>query len=234
MVAKLFLIPTTLSTAIEHSTLTINELKQIQHLTHFIVETPKIARQHLKTLNLTTSLQNLNIRELNKHNQNLSELINPLFNGFDVGLISDCGMPAIADPGSKIVKLCHQNQFKVVPFHGPNSIVMALMASGFNGQSFSFNGYLPIDNQERIKRIKELNELVIKNNQSQIFIETPFRNSQLLNTLINNCSNKLSLSLAIDLMTPNEQIISKSILAWKELSILPEIHKHEVVFVIGQ
>ncbi|MCE2706654.1 MAG: SAM-dependent methyltransferase [Proteobacteria bacterium] len=232
--AKLFLIPTTLSNNIDHSVLLDTHLQQIRHIRHFIVETPKIARMHLKCLNLSTPLQELYIQELNKHEQDIDLLIKPLLDGIDVGLISDCGMPAIADPGSQIVREAHLHNIKVVPFYGPNSLLLALMASGVNGQSFTFNGYLPIDGNERKQKLMQLQELVLKYNISQIIIETPFRNQQLLQTLIEALHKDIRLCLAINLMQPDEHTLSKPISEWRKLSQLPNIHKQEVVFILGK
>ncbi|HMT03272.1 MAG TPA: SAM-dependent methyltransferase [Burkholderiales bacterium] len=231
---KLYLIPTAISPDTDNAVLLPEQLLEIKHLQHFIVETAKTARQHIKQLKLNSSLQDLNIQELNKHNQNLNELIKPLLNENDVGLISDCGVPAIADPGSQIVNLCHKNGITVIPLVGPSSILLALMASGVNGQSFAFNGYLPIEQIARIAKIKHLQELIIKYNQSQIIIEAPFRNQQLLDILIKTLSSNIILSIAINLMSKNENIISKEIKDWQNLKTLPNIHKQEVVFIIGK
>src|SRR5579863_5576347 len=227
--ARLFLIPTTLANNIDQAGTT--QTSKIKHLQYFIVETAKIARAHLKQLGLDTPLQQLNISELNKHSQNIEELIKPLLDGHDVGLISDCGMPAIADPGSKIVRLVHKHQIQVCPLAGPSSLMMALMASGVNGQSFAFTGYLPIDNGERKKQIKRLEELVLKYGQSQIIIETPFRNNQLLQALVETLSPQICISISTNLMNENELVVSKSVSEWKKK--LPDINKQEAVFVIG-
>ena len=154
--AKLFLIPTTLANPINEHVITDGQLKEINHLNRFIVETAKTGRQHLKHLSLSTPLQNLTIMELNKHQQDLSLLIKPLLEGFDVGLLSDCGLPAVADPGNQIVRLAHDNNIEVVPLIGPSSLLLALMSSGVNGQLFAFNGYLPIDKIERTKKLEYL------------------------------------------------------------------------------
>ncbi len=231
---KLYLIPTAISPNIDNNVLLPEQLLMIQHLQYFIVETAKIARQHLKQLGLNSSLQDLKIQELNKHNQNLSKLMQPLLDGYDVGLISDCGIPAIADPGSQIIKLAHKHGITVIPLVGPSSILLALMASGVNGQSFAFNGYLPIEQVAKIEKLNILQELVIKYNQSQIIIETPFRNQQLLDILIKTLSPNITLSIAINLMSKNENIISKEIKDWKNLKNIPNIHKQEVVFILGK
>lgn len=230
--SRLFLIPTTLSNNIDHAGITASQIEQIKHVQYFIVETPKTARAHLKQLGLTTPLQQLNISELNKHAQSIDELIKPLLSGHDVGLISDCGMPAIADPGSKIVKLAHRHKIKVCPLSGPNSLMMALMASGVNGQNFAFTGYIPTDSIKRKACIKRLEDAAIKFSQSQIIIETPFRNNQLLASLLETLSPNTRLSVSVNLMSENEQIISKNIEEWRSYPI-PDIHKQEAVFVIG-
>jgi 16S rRNA (cytidine1402-2'-O)-methyltransferase len=226
---RLFLIPTTLANNIDHAG--IIQTQKIKHLQYFIVETAKIARAHLKQLNLSTSLQQLHISELNKHSQNIEELVRPLLSGNDVGLISDCGMPAIADPGNKIVQLAHKHAIQICPIAGPSSLMMALMASGLNGQNFAFTGYLPIDAEERKTHIKRLEELIVKYNQSQIIIETPFRNNQLLQSLIDTLSPQIHISISTNLMNDNEQNVCKSVAQWKKA--LPDINKQEAVFVIG-
>ncbi len=231
--SKLFLIPTTLSNSIDHGVLLEYQLKQLKHLRYFIVETAKIGRAHIKQLNLETPLQQLDIEELNKHQADLKCLIKPLLSGFDVGLLSDCGLPAVADPGSKIVRLAHLNNIEVVPLIGPNSLMLALMTSGVNGQSFTFNGYLPIDSAVRKQKIMCLQDLIIKNQTSQIIIEAPFRNQQLLQSFIELLNDEITLCLAINLMQDNQKIISQTIIQWKTLAELPHIHKEEVVFVLG-
>ena len=171
--------------------------------------------------------------ELNKHQQNLVELINPLLNGNDIGLLSDCGLPAVADPGNQIVRLAHENNIEVIPLIGPSSLLLALMSSGVNGQSFAFNGYLPIDKLERKQKLSYLVEQVNKISQSQIIIEAPFRNQQLLEIIVHELPSNFILSLAINLMNSEQKVISHTIKKWNDLSKLPDINKQEVVFVFG-
>lgn len=230
--ATLYLIPTTLANEISSSALLAADISQIKHLRHFIVETAKTGRMHLKQLELETKLQELDIQELNKHTTNIEELIKPLTHGFDIGLISDCGLPAIADPGHQVVKMAHANGFKVKALVGPSSLMLALMSSGVNGQSFAFNGYLPIDNIQKIEKIKQLQKLILEHNQTQIIIETPFRNQQLLETLLKTLNPNITLSISVNLMNVNEMNLSKPVSQWLTLD-LPNIHKQEVVFVIG-
>jgi 16S rRNA (cytidine1402-2'-O)-methyltransferase len=229
----LFLIPTSLSNNNQTNAILPSELDNIKHLKHFIVETAKIARIHLKQLDLATKLQELDIQELNKHTTDINQLIQPLHNGFDIGIMSDCGLPAIADPGHQVVKLAHQHDFKIKPLVGPSSLMLALMASGVNGQSFAFQGYLPIEASDRINKIKQLQKLITDVKQSQIIIETPFRNQALLGTLIQNLSPDTTLALAINLMSLDEKIISQTISRWKQMEELPNLQKKEVVFILG-
>ncbi|MFN8770846.1 MAG: SAM-dependent methyltransferase [Neisseriaceae bacterium] len=230
---KLFLIPTTLSNTINSNVLLSFQLNQIKHLQYFIVETAKIGRQHLRYLQLDHTLQKLHIQELNKHKTDLKNLIQPLLDGFDMGLISDCGLPAVADPGSIVVKSAHSLNVEVVPLIGPSSLMLALMASGVNGQSFAFQGYLPIDSDAKKCKILQLQELILKHQQSQIIIETPFRNVQLFETLINILNKDITLCIAVNLMQETQKIVSKSINEWRKMNNLCGFHKNEVIFVIG-
>ena len=229
----LYLIPTSLANENISSAILPYQQQQIKHLQHFIVETAKVARVHIKQLELNTPLQQLDIQELNKHKQNLLQLIEPLKNGYDIGLMSDCGAPAIADPGSRIVTLAHKHEFTVMPLIGPSSILLALMASGSNGQSFVFNGYLPAEPKARQIKLAILQELILKNGQTQIFIETPFRNQHLLASLLQHLSGDIVLTIACDLMNQEQRIQSKTIRQWQNIKSLPNLQKHEVVFVLG-
>lgn len=230
--ARLFLIPTTLNPSIDNASLLPYQAHLLTDLKFFIVETAKVARAHLKHLNLSTSLQELNIQELNKHHKDYSALIEPLINGHDVGLLSDCGCPAIADPGSRVVAIAHELGHEVIPLVGPNSMMLALMASGFNGQKFSFLGYLPTTNtSEFSKTIKQLEKDILSNKCSQIFIEAPFRNQKLLDMLVSHLNAEIKLCLGINLMGETQQVISKPIKEWKKNKI--DITKQEVIFVLG-
>jgi 16S rRNA (cytidine1402-2'-O)-methyltransferase len=246
--ATLFLIPTSLTNPINQVGILEHQINEIKHLKYFIVETAKIGRLHIKQLNTINAIQELSIQELNKHKQNIAQLVNPLINGHDIGLLSDCGMPGVADPGNVVViaaqNLLSQsllkrenhtdniNNIRIKPLAGTSSLLMALMASGLNGQNFAFTGYLPIDHKLRQSRIQELERLIIKTKQSQIIIETPFRNTDLLNALINTLSNNIKLSISVNLMCTDEYTMSLDIKTWKQI-ILPNVNKQEVVFVIG-
>jgi 16S rRNA (cytidine1402-2'-O)-methyltransferase len=150
--------------------------------------------------------------------------------GKNIGLLSEAGTPCIADPGSDIVKIAHEKNIKIIPLIGPSSIILSLMASGFNGQNFAFHGYLPIENNARSKKIKELEKTLFREDQTQIFIETPYRNMKLLNSILENCSNKTNLCIASDITLDSEFIISKSIYNWKKN--IPEINKKPTIFLL--
>lgn len=231
--ATLFLIPTSLLSPITKPGILEHQIDEIKHLTHFIVETAKIGRAHLKALSLNTPICDLDIQELNKHQQDLRQLMSPLLAGNDVGLLSDCGMPGIADPGNIVVKEAHKLGITVKPLAGASSLLMALMASGVNGQNFAFVGYLPVKQEMQQKRIKALELLVKQNDQSQIMIEAPFRNNALLKSLVANLDINIQLSISVNLMCENEYTMSQPISQWRKMSPLPDLHKQEVVFVIG-
>lgn len=232
IMAKLYLIPTTLSTIIDNNCLINHQLQLIKDIKHFIVETPKIARQHLKQLDLNTNITDLILIEYNKHNKQLDQIEILMNQNIDIGILSDCGCPIIADPGNKIVSLAHKNNIEVVPLIGANSIILALMASGINAQQFTFNGYLPINLTDKISKIKEMTQLIKSKNFTQIFIETPYRNQQLLELLISTLEKGIAISVSVNLMNINQKIYSKTVENWKQTNI-PSINKNEAIFVIG-
>ena len=204
----------------------------VKSLIFFIAENGKSARGFLKLCQYS-DISKAAISELNEHTKNndLGALLKPLLDGNNMGLLSDAGCPGIADPGAEVVKLAHEKQIQVVPLVGPSSILLTAMASGFNGQNFAFNGYLPIEKSQRSKKIKELELLAVKNNQSQFFIETPYRNNAVFDDLIRNLSPQTLLCLGINLTTATEKIITKCISDWKKEE-MPEVNKVPVVFGI--
>lgn len=230
--STLYLIPTSLNPNIDSMSILPIQQLQIKHLEYFIVETAKIGRAHIKHLGLNTTLQQVNILELNKHKQDYSALITPLKNGHDVGLISDCGCPAVADPGSRVVSIAHEMGFNVVPLVGPSSILLSLMSSGMNGQNFSFIGYLPAEPNARKTKLRQLELSILKEKTTYIFIEAPFRNQKLFEALLSSLNGEIKLCLAINLMCENQQIITLNINEWKRKSIT--LDKQEVIFLIGQ
>jgi 16S rRNA (cytidine1402-2'-O)-methyltransferase len=228
----LYLFPVTLGETEVSLVIPAHNIELIKTISVFIAEDAKNARRFLKQCGYT-DLSKAEILLLNEHTKGseLPSLINDLFQGKNIGLLSDAGCPGIADPGAEVVKHAHQKGIKVVPLVGPSSIVLSIMASGFNGQNFAFNGYLPIEKPQRMKRIKELEQLVYKNNQSQFFIETPYRNVSLFDDLLLNLSSETALCLGINLTTASEKIITKSVAEWKKIT-KPELNKVPAVFGI--
>ena len=213
MKGNLYLIPTTLGDN-EHLEVMPYSVKTIVEMVdHFIVENEKSARRFIKKITQKKSQPSLTIMKLDKYAVELETqtFLNVCEQGISVGLLSEAGVPAVADPGATIVKLAHEKGIKVVPLVGPSSILMALMSSGLNGQNFAFNGYLPIDNSERKKSIKELEKLSKDKNQSQIFIETPYRNDKMFTDLKSTLTPGTSLCIAVDISLPSEYIKTYSV-----------------------
>lgn len=229
---SLYLIPTRLGDNPPLEVLPLSIKKILERVDYYIVENEKTARRFIKRVSPNKSQSQLNIQVLNKYTQNeeLHSFLDQCANGNDMGLLSEAGCPAIADPGSEIVKLAHEKNIKVVPLVGPSSIILALMSSGMNGQSFSFNGYLPIDKQERKSAIKRFEKLSGEFNQSQLFIETPYRNNALLEDLIKTLNPHTQLCVACDLTLPTEDISSMSISEWK--SAKKDYHKRPSIFIL--
>ncbi len=230
---KLYLIPTILGEGTQESTLPSTILKAIQEIDVFIVENLRTARRHIRKLDREKNIDATTFYSYGKYDTlNLEQDFLPhILSGQNVGLLSEAGLPCVADPGSKIVAYAHDFQIDVVPFVGPSSILLALMASGLNGQNFAFTGYLPIDKSERTKIIKQLEELVKKTGQTQIFMETPYRNNQLIETLLKTCSNNTKLCTASDITLPTENIKTKTIAEWKQTKI--NLDKKPTIFLIG-
>ena len=230
---KLYLIPTILGEGTQEATLPTTILKAIQEIDVFIVENLRTARRHIKKLDREKNIDATTFYSYGKYDTlNLVQDFLPhILSGQNVGLLSEAGLPCVADPGSKIVAYAHDFQIDVVPFVGPSSILLALMASGLNGQNFAFTGYLPIDKTERTKIIKQLEELVKKTGQTQIFMETPYRNNQLIETLLKTCSNNTKLCTASDITLPTENIKTKTIAEWKQTKI--NLDKKPTIFLIG-
>lgn len=229
----LYLIPVTLGEETAPSqVLPAAVLEVLNDITVFITEDERSARRFLKKAGYTRPLTEAVMHSIGKHAEgNRSAYLETAEKGGLVGLLSEAGCPGIADPGADIVKMAHEKNIRVVPLVGPSSILLALMASGFNGQSFCFHGYLPIDKNERARKIRLLDREAAKHRQSQIFIETPFRNEQLFAELVQHCEPSTRLCIACDLTLPSEFIRTASISEWKKNK--PELHKRPAVFVIG-
>lgn len=227
----LYLIPTTLGTATVEAVLPPAVIQQIKLLDEFIVENSKSARQFLKACAIEIPQSQLIIHELDKHNSSVFEKVffENLLKGKNVGLMSEAGCPAVADPGAHIVAEAHRRNIKVVPLTGPSSILLSLMASGLNGQQFAFLGYLPKEREERKTFIKKIEKESIQKRQTQIFIETPYRNNSMLNDLLNTCNNETRLCIAADITLETESVKTKRVFDWKKN--IPDLHKKFVVFL---
>lgn len=229
---KLYLIPTTLGDNEPLEVLPLSVKKIVESLDYFIVENQKTARRFIKRITPNKSQPSLILKSIDKYANELevNTYLDVCKDGISVGLLSEAGVPGIADPGAEVVKLAHKKNIKVVPLVGPSSIVLAMMASGMNGQNFAFNGYLPIDISEKKKTLKRLEKLSFEKNQSQIFIETPYRNEKMMNDLKSSLSAQTLLCVACDITLPTEYIRTLSIADWKKEN--PDLHKRPAIFII--
>ena len=229
----LYLIPVTLGDDNISQVLPSDVVKIAQNLDNFVVESEKSARHFLSTIKTAKPVRELTLNLLNEHtlDKDVSTLLAPLLAGKDVGLMSDAGCPAIADPGAKLVALAHQKGVRVMPFVGPSSILLSLMASGLNGQQFAFLGYLPVDKQARNLKLKEIEKRAQTHNETQIFIETPYRNMHMLESLLSTCNANTRLCVASQVSLADEFVVTKHISEWKQ-SMLPDLHKKPTVFLM--
>lgn len=229
----LYLIPTPLG-APDTPCLLPHEQAQITGLTDFVVEAEKTARAHLKHLGVTTPIRELNLQTLNEHTdlKTLPELLKPLQEGRSMGILSEAGCPAVADPGANLVALAHRHGYEVRPLVGPSSLLLALMASGANGQNFAFKGYLPSEKSERIAALKNLEQRSRQQNETQLFIETPYRNDALLADALETLYPETRLCTATDLTLPTQEIISQTVAAWQKSKTLPNLKKRPTIFVL--
>ncbi|KAF0811736.1 Ribosomal RNA small subunit methyltransferase I [Andreprevotia sp. IGB-42] len=229
----LYLIPVPLGEDTLASVLPADVIATAQKLTHFIVEAPKTARAMLKIIGTPHELRTLWMEELNEHTRDaaLEALLAPLLAGHDVGLMSEAGCPGVADPGANLVKLAHARGIRVAPLVGPSSILLALMAAGANGQKFRFNGYLPTQDAGRIEAIRKLELESRKQQQAELFIETPYRNGALFDALLATLAPGSQLTVACDITTTSEYILSQSVAAWRK-GAKPDLHKRPTVFVL--
>ena len=231
---ELFLIPTSIEQEFNNNFLLEADKKKLKKIKNFIVENPKTARKALKKLNLDESLQDLNIMEHSKKSsfKSIEDYLKPVFNGESLGLLSDSGTPCIADPGAKIVSKAHEFNIKVIPLVGPSSIILSLMASGFNGQNFCFHGYVPIEENKKINFFKEIQINIKKKQETQIFIETPYRNNKLLTDIMKIDNDSLRLCVATNLTDTNQTIASKTIKQWHQNKI-PDLSKKLCIFLLN-
>ncbi len=235
MFGILYLIPSPINNNSNINVLPQETLNIILQLDEFIVENVRTARRFIKKAGYNKSINNVIFHQLNKHTQekDLSFYLDNIKKGKSIGIISESGCPCIADPGSKIVAIAHESGIIVKPLIGPSSILLAIMAAGFNGQNFVFHGYLPIDKKKQQKRLKNIEYTAIRENQTQVFMETPFRNNKLLDNIITSLSPSTNLCIASELTSESEFIKVKSIKEWKK-SEVPDLNKKNTVFLIYQ
>jgi 16S rRNA (cytidine1402-2'-O)-methyltransferase len=229
----LFLIPCPLGDVPPELVLPMNALAVARHLQHFVVEHPKTARKFLAAAKPANPIGALNLATLNEHTSKseLANLLAPLLAGHDLGLISEAGCPGVADPGAELVNLCHRKGIRVVPLVGPSSILLALMASGMNGQRFAFHGYLPISDPARSKMLIKLEAESAKLNQTQIFMETPYRNERMFHAILAHCRPGTRLCVATDITLPGENILTHTIIDWKSQPT-PPLDRHPTIFLL--
>lgn len=231
---ELFLIPTSIEQQFNNDFLLEADRKKLKKIKSFIVENSKTARKALKKLNLDKSLQDLNVMEHSKKSslKSIEDYLKPIFSGESLGLLSDSGTPCIADPGALIVSKAHEFNIKVIPLVGPSSIILSLMASGFNGQNFCFHGYVPIEENKKINFFKEIQINIKKKKETQIFIETPYRNNKLLTDILKINNESLKLCVATNLTDTNQSIVSKTIKQWRQNKI-SDLSKKLCVFLLN-
>ena len=232
MNASLYLIPSSLGETSVTKIFPNDNFKIIQSLDYFIVENFRSARRFLRSVGYEKDFEEVQMYELNKHTKSMEieAMMKPLLNNHSIGIISEAGVPAVADPGSEIVLLAHKKNITVIPLIGPSSILLALMSSGFNGQKFTFHGYLPVKSYERIKAVKAMEKRSYQNRETQIFMETPYRNMKLLEDIIAHASPETLFCIACDLSLDTEFIKTKTIREWKDK--IPEIHKRPSIFLL--
>lgn len=229
----LYLIPTTLGESAYDQVIPSFNNAILQEIDVFIVENIKTARRFIKKTAPDKVIDELVFHEINKRTNldMLPTFLKPIEEGRNIGVISDAGCPGVADPGADVVALAHQKNIKVMPLVGPSSILLSLMASGFNGQSFCFNGYLPKEQKDRVRKLKDLERMAIAQKQTQLFIETPYRNQHVLTDLLANCNPNTKLCIAVDITMASEQIATKTIAEWKNTTI--DLNKRPCIFLLG-
>ncbi len=229
----LFLLPCPLGDTPAEQVLPPQVVSVARRLRHFVVEEAKTTRQFLAALKHEQPIQSLHFATLNEHTpaSELPALLQPLLAGEDVGIVSEAGCPGVADPGAQLVALAHRHGVRVVPLVGPSSILLALMASGLNGQCFAFHGYLPVEEAARKKSLQQLETESFKRRQTQLFIETPYRNDKLLQALLTLCRPSTQICIAADLTLPTETILTRSVADWRKAE-LPKLHKRPCLFLL--
>lgn len=230
--AALYLIPVGLSEAELDTVLPQRNIQVVREIKHYIVENVRSARRFLKKCDRSIDIDTLTFYELNRHtrSEDIPAMLAPLMGGEPVGVISEAGCPAIADPGADVVAIAQSRDMKVVPLVGPSSILMGLMASGFNGQSFAFLGYLPIDSAQRARKLKEMEQRIVREDQTQIFIETPYRNNALVAEICKAMPQHIKLCIATNITGAGEHIVTRGVKQW--LNHLPDLNKVPTIFLL--
>lgn len=230
--STLYLFPTLLGDTTIDSVLPQTNTQILETIRHFIVEDVRSARRFIRKCLPTSNIDEMTFFLLNEHtrSEEVNSFLQPLKDGFSMGVLSEAGCPAIADPGADVVALAQQQNFKVVPLVGPSSILMALMASGFNGQSFAFNGYLPVQSSDKQKVFKKLENRIVNEHQTQIFIETPYRNAKTLTDILSFCPPEMKLCIAADISCNSEFIKTRTLREWKKQ--LPDLTKRPTIFIL--
>ncbi len=228
---KLFLIPTSIAESTQHSVIPSSVIEALKHIDHFLAEDIRTARRYLSSLKIYDSIEPLHFSVLNKETreQDLPELFAPIREGKNIGVLSESGCPGIADPGALAARYAHQHGIQVIPLTGPSSILLALMACGLTGQNFAFHGYLPIDGKESTEAIRSFEKESRSKRQTQIFIETPYRNNAMTGNLLKALHEDTLLCIAIDITGKDESIITKPVKAWRKDK--PELPKSPAVFL---
>ncbi len=231
--ASLYLVPNILAEGDWQNVLPAQVHGILTSTKYFIVENIRTARRFMKQVNREIDIDACTFYEINKRTdaRELPRFLKPMENGEDVAVISEAGCPGVADPGADVVRLAHQKGFKVVPIVGPSSILLALMASGLNGQNFAFRGYLPVKPNERSRELVNLEKTIKSTRQTQIFIETPYRNNHLIEDILNSCSPGILLCIAANITGENEFIVTKTVQQWK--TNIPDLHKQPAIFLLG-
>jgi len=232
MEIALYLLPVTLGDTLLENVLPPYNKEVIHGIRHFIVEDVRSARRFLKKVDREIDIDALSFYPLNKHTspEEISDYLKPLDEGFSMGVISEAGCPAVADPGADVVAIAQRKNLRVVPLVGPSSIILSVMASGFNGQSFAFHGYLPIEQEERIKKLKALEQRVYSEHQTQLFIETPYRNNKMVEDILQACRPQTKLCIAADITCGDEYIRTKTLKEWQ--GKIPNLSKIPCIFLL--
>ena len=234
MKGVLYLVPNTLGNPITEETIPEGIKERVSHIKLFIVENLRNARRYLKSLNREIDIDSLTFRELNEHTppEEIPSFLDLVEAGMDAAILSEAGVPGVADPGAAVVRVAHEKGIRVVPLTGPSSLLLGLMASGLNGQNFCFHGYLPVKRPERIRKIREIEQSALRSGETQLFIEAPYRNDALLNDILETCQSATRLCIAADITQESEFISTKTTEAWKKKK--PTLHKRPVLFILGK